>query len=157
MKEMINIDVKLMQFDRKTCKCVEYTPELDEGVFFRYVVNIYLSRFPISVELKDCSMFQDLSIEWFEDKHKTERQPLCEKIKLEITEKVWDFILSNYPVTSKYKEIFDDYMKFIGESVFKAIRLKWDCLDEDTKNDIREKNQIKYQDVEICLNEVVKE
>lgn len=160
MKEITSTEVKLVQFDRKTCKNVDYNKELDEGVFLRESTTVYLENIKFSVELKPehnkIFAMIDLNTDIFEDKEKSDREAYIGMLKKNTIDKTFEHILSVYPLTQDDKDHYEDYLKFVGESIYIKCKNFWDNLDEDTKNDIREKNKVKVQTEEICLNDVLK-
>ena len=160
MKEITSTEVKLIQFDRNTYKCIEYTPELDEGVWLRAVTTVNLNNIKFSVELKQehnkILTIIDINTDLFEDKEKTNRESYIGTFKQQTIDTTFEHILSVYPLTQEDKNHYEDYLKFVGESIYIKCKNFWDNLNEDTKNDIREKNKVKVQTEEICLNDVLK-
>ena len=150
--------ISLKQFDRSTNKVVDYDKDRDEGVWLRYVAAIYLSLLNFSFELKPdktiLTMYQDLKIDILDDINESPDE-IISMFQNEV-ERMWDHILHSYPATSKDKEIFIEYVKDDGKLIYNGVKLFYENLDKETIEDIKDKNQIKIQDEEICLNDIIK-
>ena len=150
--------ISLKQFDRSTNKVVDYDKDRDEGVWLRYTVSIDLSLLNFSFELKPdktiLTMYQDLKISILDDINESP-EDLILMFKNEV-ERMWDTILHAYPATSKDRDIFEQSIKDDGKLIYNAVKLFYENLDKETIEDIKDKNQIKIQDEEICLNDIIK-
>ena len=149
--------ISLKQFDRSTNKVVDYDKDRDEGVWLRYVATIDLSTFNFSFELKPnktiLTLYQDVKIEILDDIK--EPDEIIGMFQNEV-ERMWDTILHAYPATEKDKETFLESVKNDGKIIYNGVKLFYENLDKETIEDIKDKNQIKIQDEEICLNDIVK-
>ena len=150
--------ISLKQFDRNLNKVVDYDKDRDEGVWLRYVASICLSLLNFSFELKPdktiLTMFQDLKIEILDDINESP-EDIIGMFQSEV-ERMWYTILHAYPATEKDKEVFLKYVKNDGKIIYNGVKLFYENLDKETIEDIKDKNQIKIQDEEICLNDIVK-
>ena len=150
--------ISLKQFDRSTNTVVDYNKDRDEGVWLRYIFSLDLSILNLSFELKPnktiLTMFQDLKISILDDINES-RDVIIGMFQNEV-ENMWNYILHAYPATSKDKETFLESVKNGGEIIYNGIKLFYENLDKETIEDIKDKNQIKIQDEEICLNDVLK-
>lgn len=149
--------ISLKQFDRSTNKVVDYDKDRDEGVWLRYVATIDLSTFNFSFELKPnktiLTLYQDVKIEILDDIK--EPDEIIGMFQNEV-ERMWDPILHEYPATEKDKEIFIESVKNDGKIIYNSVMMCSKNLDKETIEDIKDKNQIKIQDEEICLNDIAK-
>ena len=149
--------ILLKQFDRNLNKVVDYDKDRDEGVWLRYVASICLSLLNFSFDLKPgktiLTMYQDLKIDILDDI--VQPEDIIGMFQNEV-ERMWDTILHAYPATSKDKEIFLEYVKNDGKLIYNGVKLFYENLDKETIEDIKDKNQIKIQDEEICLNDIIK-
>ena len=149
--------ISLKQFDRSTNKVVDYDKDRDEGVWLRYVATIDLSTFNFSFELKPnktiLTLYQDVKIEILDDIK--EPDEIIGMFQNEV-ERMWDPILHEYPATEKDKEIFIESVKNDGKIIYNSVMMCSKNLDKETIEDIKDKNQIKIQDEEICLNDIIK-
>ena len=149
--------ISLKQFDRSTNKVVDYDKDRDEGVWLRYVATIDLSTFNFSFELKPnktiLTLYQDVKIEILDDIK--EPDEIIGMFQNEV-ERMWDTILHAYPATEKDKETFLESVKNDGKIIYNGVKLFYENLDKETIEDIKDKNQIKIQDEEICLNDIIK-
>ena len=161
--------ISLKQFDRSTNKVVDYDKDRDEGVWLRYVASIDLSLLNFSFELKPdktiLTMYQDVKIEILEHVENSKFSILDDIVESpdeligmfqNEVERMWDTILHAYPATSKDKETFIESIKDAGSIIYNAVKLFYENLDKETIEGIKDKNQIKIQDEEICLNDIVK-
>ena len=150
--------ISLKQFDRSTNTVVDYDKDRDEGVWLRYVASICLSLLNFSFELKQdktiLTLYQDVKIEIFDDLVES-RDVIIGMFQNEV-ENMWNYILHAYPATQKDKETFLESVKNDGKIIYNGIKLFYENLDKETIDDIKDKNQIKIQDEEICLNDVLK-
>ena len=150
--------ISLKQFDRNLNKVVDYDKDRDEGVWLRYVASIDLSTFNFSFELKPdktiLTMFQDLKIDILDDINESP-EDIIGMFQNEV-ERMWDTILHAYPATEKDKEVFIKSVKNDGKIIYNGVKLFYENLDKETIEDIKDKNQIKIQDEEICLNDIIK-
>ena len=150
--------ILLKQFDRNLNKVVDYDKDRDEGVWLRYVVSICLSLLNFSFELKQdktiLTMYQDLKISILDDINESP-EDIIGMFQNEV-ERMWEHILHAYPATEKDKEIFIESVKDDGKIIYNAVKLFYENLDKETIEDIKDKNQIKIQDEEICLNDIIK-
>ena len=149
--------ISLKQFDRNLNKVVDYDKDRDEGVWLRYVATIDLSTFNFSFELKPnktiLTLYQDVKIEILDDIK--EPDEIIGMFQNEV-ERMWDPILHEYPATEKDKEIFIESVKNDGKIIYNSVMMCSKNLDKETIEDIKDKNQIKIQDEEICLNDIIK-
>ena len=150
--------ISLKQFDRSTNKVVDYDKDRDEGVWLRYIVSIDLSLLNFSFELKTdktiLTMFQDLKIDILDDINESP-EDIIGMFQNEV-ERMWDTILHEYPATEKDKETFLISVENDGKLIYNGVKLFYENLDKETIEDIKDKNQIKIQDEEICLNDIIK-
>ena len=150
--------ISLKQFDRSTNKVVDYDKDRDEGVWLRYVASICLSLLNFSFELKPdktiLTMFQDLKIDILDDINESPDE-LIDMFQNEV-KSMWDHIVHAYPATSKDRDIFESSIENDGKLIYNAVKLFYENLDKETIEDIKDKNQIKIQDEEICLNDIIK-
>ena len=150
--------ISLKQFDRNLNKVVDYDKDRDEGVWLRYVATIDLSTFNFSFELKPdktiLTMYQDLKISILDDINESP-EDIIGMFQNEV-ERMWDTILHEYPASSKDKEIFLESVKNGGKTIYNGVKLFYENLYKETIEDIKDKNQIKIQDEEICLNDIIK-
>ena len=150
--------ISLKQFDRSTNKVVDYDKDRDEGVWLRYVAAIYLSLLNFSFELKPdktiLTMYQDLKIDILDDINESPDEIIS--MFQDSVNNMWAHILHAYPATSKDKEIFIESVKNDGKLIYNGVKLFYENLDKETIEDIKDKNQIKIQDEEICLNDIIK-
>ena len=151
-------NISLKQFDRSTNKVVDYDKDRDEGVWIRYFVSIDLTLLNFSFELKPgktiVSMYQDIDVSILDEKNESPDEII--EILNDYVKRIWDYILHAYPATSKDKEIFLEYIKNDGKLIYNGVKMFYDNLDKETIEDIKDKNQIKIQDEEICLNDIIK-
>ena len=151
-------NISLKQFDRSTNKVVDYDKDRDEGVWIRYFVSIDLTLLNFSFELKPgktiVSMYQDIDVSILDEKNESPDEIIG--IFQDYIARIWDYILHAYPATSKDKEIFLEYIKDDGKLIYNGVKMFYDNLDKETIEDIKDKNQIKIQDEEICLNDIIK-
>ena len=151
-------NISLKQFDRSTNKVVDYDKDRDEGVWIRYFVSIDLTLLNFSFELKPnktiVSMYQDIDVSILDEKNESPDEIIG--IFQDYIARIWDYILHAYPGTSKDKEIFLEYIKNDGKLIYNGVKMFYDNLDKETIEDIIDKNQIKIQDEEICLNDIIK-
>ena len=149
--------ILLKQFDRNLNKVVDYDKDRDEGVWLRYVASICLSLLNFSFDLKPgktiLTMYQDLKIDILDDI--VQPEDIIGMFQNEV-ERMWDTILHAYPATEKDKETFLESVKDDGKLIYNGVKLFYENLDKETIEDIKDKNQIKIQDEEICLNDIVK-
>lgn len=150
-------NISLKQFDRNLNKVVDYDKDRDEGVWLRYIATIDLSTFNFSFELKPdktiLTLYQDVKIEILDDI--VQPDEIIGMFQNEV-ERMWDPILHEYPATEKDKEIFIESVKNDGKIIYNSVMMCSKNLDEETIEDIKDKNQIKIQDEEICLNDIIK-
>ena len=150
-------NISLKQFDRNLNKVVDYDKDRDEGVWLRYVATIDLSTFNFSFELKPdktiLTLYQDVKIEILDDI--VQPDEIIGMFQNEV-ERMWDPILHEYPATEKDKEIFIESVKNDGKIIYNSVMMCSKNLDKETIEDIKDKNQIKIQDEEICLNDIIK-
>ena len=150
--------ILLKQFDRSTNKVVDYDKDRDEGVWLRYVVSIDLSLLNFSFELKPdktiLTMYQDLKIDILDDINESPDEIIS--MFQDSVNNMWDHILHAYPATSKDKDEFLESVKNDGKLIYNGVKLFYENLDKETIEDIKDKNQIKIQDEEICLNDIIK-
>lgn len=151
-------NISLKQFDRSTNKVVDYDKDRDEGVWIRYFVSIDLTLLNFSFELKPnktiVSMYQDIDVSILDEKNESPDEIIG--IFQDYIARIWDYILHAYPATSKDKETFLEYIKNDGKLIYNGVKMFYDNLDKETIEDIKDKNQIKIQDEEICLNDIIK-
>ena len=151
-------NISLKQFDRNLNKVVDYDKERDEGVWIRYFVSIDLTLLNFSFELKPnktiVSMYQDIDVSILDEKNESQDEIIG--IFKDYIARIWDYILHAYPATSKDKEIFIESIKDAGSIIYNGVKMFYDNLDKETIEDIKDKNQIKIQDEEICLNDIIK-
>ena len=151
-------NISLKQFDRNLNKVVDYDKDRDEGVWIRYFVSIDLTLLNFSFELKPnktiVSMYQDIDVSILDEKNESPDEII--DIFQDYIARIWDYILHAYPATSKDKEIFLEYIKNDGKLIYNGVKMFYDNLDKETIEDIKDKNQIKIQDEEICLNDIIK-
>ena len=151
-------NISLKQFDRNLNKVVDYDKDRDEGVWIRYFVSIDLTLLNFSFELKQgktiVSMYQDIDVSILDEKNESPDEIIG--IFQDYIARIWDYILHAYPATSKDKEIFLEYIKDDGKLIYNGVKMFYDNLDKETIEDIKDKNQIKIQDEEICLNDIIK-
>lgn len=151
-------NISLKQFDRNLNKVVDYDKDRDEGVWIRYFVSIDLTLLNFSFELKPnktiVSMYQDIDVSILDEKNESPDEII--EIFQDYIARIWDYILHAYPATSKDKEIFLEYIKNDGKLIYNGVKMFYDNLDKETIEDIKDKNQIKIQDEEICLNDIIK-
>ena len=149
--------ISLKQFDRNLNKVVDYDKDRDEGVWLRYVATIDLSTFNFSFELKPdktiLTLYQDVKIEILDDI--VQPDEIIRMFQNEV-ERMWDPILHEYPATQKDKDIFIESVKNDGKIIYNSVMMCSKNLDKETIEDIKDKNQIKIQDEEICLNDIIK-
>ena len=150
-------NISLKQFDRSTNKVVDYDKDRDEGVWIRYFISIDLTLLNFSFELKQnktiVSMYQDIDVSILDEKNESPDEIIG--IFQDYIVQIWDYILHAYPATSKDKEIFLEYIKNDGKLIYNGVKMFYDNLDKETIEDIKDKNQIKIQDEEICLNDII--
>ena len=150
--------ISLKQFDRSTNKVVDYDKDRDEGVWLRYIVSIDLSLLNFSFELKPdktiLTMYQDLKIDILDDINESPDEIIS--MFQDSVNEMLEHILHAYPATSKDKEIFIESVKNDGKLIDNGVKLFYENLDKETIEDIKDKNQIKIQDEEICLNDIIK-
>ena len=150
-------NISLKQFDRSTNKVVDYDKDRDEGVWIRYFISIDLTLLNFSFELKQnktiVSMYQDIDVSILDEKNESPDEIIG--IFQDYIAQIWDYILHAYPATSKDKEIFLEYIKNDGKLIYNGVKMFYDNLDKETIEDIKDKNQIKIQDEEICLNDII--
>ena len=150
--------ISLKQFDRSTNKVVDYDKDRDEGVWLRYTVSIDLTLLNLSFELKQdktiLTMNQDLKIDILDDINESPDEIIS--MFQDSVNNMWDYILHAYPATSKDKDIFIESVKDDGKLIYNGVKLFYENLDKETIEDIKDKNQIKIQDEEICLNDIIK-
>lgn len=151
-------NISLKQFDRNLNKVVDYDKDRDEGVWIRYFVSIDLTLLNLSFELKPnktiVSMYQDIDVSILDEKNESPDEIIG--IFQDYIARIWDYILHAYPATSKDKDIFLEYIKNDGKLIYNGVKMFYDNLDKETIEDIKDKNQIKIQDEEICLNDIIK-
>ena len=151
-------NISLKQFDRNLNKVVDYDKDRDEGVWIRYFVSIDLTILNFSFELKPnktiVSMYQDIDVSILDEKNESPDEIIG--IFQDYIARIWDYILHAYPATSKDKDIFLEYIKNDGKLIYNGVKMFYDNLDKETIEDIKDKNQIKIQDEEICLNDIIK-
>ena len=151
-------NISLKQFDRNLNKVVDYDKDRDEGVWIRYFVSIDLTLLNFSFELKPnktiVSMYQDIDVSILDEKNESPDEIIG--IFQDYIARIWDYILHAYPATSKDKDIFLEYIKNDGKLIYNGVKMFYDNLDKETIEDIKDKNQIKIQDEEICLNDIIK-
>ena len=151
-------NISLKQFDRNLNKVVDYDKDRDEGVWIRYFVSIDLTLLNFSFELKPnktiVSMYQDIDVSILEEKNESPDEIIG--IFQDYIARIWDYILHASPATSKDKEIFLEYIKNDGKLIYNGVKMFYNNLDKETIEDIKDKNQIKIQDEEICLNDIIK-
>ena len=151
-------NISLKQFDRNLNKVVDYDKDRDEGVWIRYFVSIDLTLLNFSFELKPnktiVSMYQDIDVSILDEKNESPDEIIG--IFQDYIARIWDYILHAYPATSKDKEIFLEYIKNDGKLIYNGVKMFYNNLDKETIEDIKDKNQIKIQDEEICLNDIIK-
>ena len=151
-------NISLKQFDRNLNKVVDYDKDRDEGVWIRYFISIDLTLLNFSFELKPgktiVSMYQDIDVSILDEKNESPDEII--EILNDYVKRIWDYILHAYPATSKDKEIFLEYIKNDGKLIYNGVKMFYDNLDKETIEDIKDKNQIKIQDEEICLNDIIK-
>ena len=99
-------------------------------------------------------MFQDLKISILDDINESPEE-IIGMFQNEV-ERMWDTILHVYPATSKDREIFERSIENDGKLIYNGVKLFYENLDKETIEDIKDKNQIKIQDEEICLNDIIK-
>ena len=150
--------ISLKQFDRSTNKVVDYDKDRDEGVWLRYTVSIDLSLLNFSFELKPnktiLTMYQDLKISILDDINESPEDIIF--MFQDAVKNMWKHILHTYPATSKDREIFESSIENDGKLIYNGVKLFYENLDKETIEDIKDKNQIKIQDEEICLNDIIK-
>lgn len=150
--------ISLKQFDRSTNKVVDYDKDRDEGVWLRYTVSIDLSLFNFSFELKPdktiLTMYQDLKISILDDINESPEDLIF--MFQDAVKNMWKHILHTYPATSKDRDIFESSIENDGKLIYNGVKLFYENLDKETIEDIKDKNQIKIQDEEICLNDIIK-
>ena len=150
--------ISLKQFDRSTNTVVDYDKDRDEGVWLRYIFSLDLTLLNLSFKLKKAkkilTLYQDVKIEIFDDLVES-RDVIIGMFQNEV-ENMWTYILHAYPATQKDKETFIESVKNGGEIIYNCIKLFYENLDKETIEDIKDKNQIKIQDEEICLNDIIK-
>ena len=151
--------ISLKQFDRSTNKVVDYDKDRDEGVWLRYVVSIDLSLLNFSFELKQdktiLTMYQDLKISILDDINESPEDIIF--MFQDAVKNMWKHILHTYPATSKDRDIFERSIENDGKLIYNGVKLFYENLDKETIEDIKDKNQIKIQDEEICLNDIILE
>lgn len=150
--------ISLKQFDRSTNKVVDYDKDRDEGVWLRYTVSIDLSLLNFSFELQPdktiVSMYQDLKIEILDDINESPDEIIG--MFQDAVKNMWKHILHTYPATSKDRDVFEQSIENDGKLIYNGVKLFYENLDKETIEDIKDKNQIKIQDEEICLNDIIK-
>ena len=150
--------ISLKQFDRSTNKVVDYDKDRDEGVWLRYIVSIALSLLNFSFELKQdktiLTMYQDLKIDILDDINESPDE-IISMFQNEV-ERMWEQILHCYRATAKAKDKVLESVKDAGKIIYNGVKLFYENLDKETIEDIKDKNQIKIQDEEICLNDIIK-
>lgn len=150
--------ISLKQFDRSTNKVVDYDKDRDEGVWLRYTVSIDLSLLNFSFELKPdktiLTMYQDLKISILDDINESPDEIIG--MFQDSVKNMWKHILHTYPATSKDRDIFESSIENDGKLIYNGVKLFYENLDKETIEDIKDKNQIKIQDEEICLNDIIK-
>ena len=151
-------NISLKQFDRNLNKVVDYDKDRDEGVWIRYFVSIDLTLLNFSFELKPnktiVSMYQDIDVSILDEKNESPDEII--EIFQDYAKRMWDYILHAYPATSKDQETFIESIKDAGSIIYNGVKMFYDNLDKETIEDIKDKNQIKIQDEEICLNDIIK-
>ena len=152
-------NISLKQFDRDLNKVVDYDKDRDEGVWIRYFVSIDLTLLNVTFELKQdktiVSMYQDLDASILDDKNESPDEII--EILQDYVARIWDYILHAYPATEKDKETFLSSIKGDGELIYNGVKMFYNNLDKETIEDIKDKNKIKIQDEEICLNDIINE
>lgn len=150
--------ISLKQFDRSTNKVVDYDKNRDEGVWLRYIVSIDLSLLNFSFELKQdktiLTMYQDLKISILDDINESPEDLIF--MFQDAVKNMWKHILHTYPASSKDRDIFESSIENNGKLIYNGVKLFYENLDKETIEDIKDKNQIKIQDEEICLNDIIK-
>ena len=150
--------ISLKQFDRSTNKVVDYDKDRDEGVWLRYIVSIDLSLLNFSFELKSdktiLTMYQDLKISILDDINESPEDIIF--MFQDAVKNMWKHILHTYPASSKDRDIFERSIENDGKLIYNGVKLFYENLDKETIEDIKDKNQIKIQDEEICLNDIIK-
>lgn len=150
--------ISLKQFDRSTNKVVDYDKDRDEGVWLRYIVSIDLSLLNFSFELKQdktiLTMYQDLKISILDDINESPEDLIF--MFQDAVKNMWKHILHTYPASSKDRDIFESSIENNGKLIYNGVKLFYENLDKETIEDIKDKNQIKIQDEEICLNDIIK-
>lgn len=150
--------ISLKQFDRNLNKVVDYDKYRDEGVWLRYIVSIDLSLLKFSFELKQgktiLTMYQDVKIEILDDINESPEDLIF--MFQDSVNNMWKYILHSYPATSKDQDEFIESVKDDGKLIYNGVKLFYENLDKETIEDIKDKNQIKIQDEEICLNDIIK-
>lgn len=150
--------ISLKQFDRSTNKVVDYDKDRDEGVWLRYVISIDLSLLNFSFELKQdktiLTMYQDLKISILDDINESPEDLIF--MFQDAVKNMWKHILHTYPASSKDRDIFESSIENNGKLIYNGVKLFYENLDKETIEDIKDKNQIKIQDEEICLNDIIK-
>ena len=150
--------ISLKQFDRSTNKVVDYDKDRDEGVWLRYTVSIDLSLLNFTFELKPdktiLTMYQDLKISILDDINESPEDLIF--MFQDAVKNMWKHILHTYPATSKDIDIFESSIENDGKLIYNGVKLFYENLDKETIEDIKDKNQIKIQDEEICLNDIIK-
>ena len=151
-------NISLKQFDRSTNKVVDYDKDRDEGVWLRYTVSIDLSLLNFSFELKQdktiLTMYQDLKISILDDINESPEDIIG--LFQDSVKNMWEHILHTYPASSKDRDIFEKSIENDGKLIYNGVKLFYENLDKETIEDIKDKNQIKIQDEEICLNDIIK-
>ena len=151
-------NISLKQFDRSTNKVVDYDKDRDEGVWLRYTVSIDLSLLNFSFELKQdktiLTMYQDLKISILDDINESPEDIIG--LFQDSVKNMWEHILHTYPATPKDRDIFEKSIENDGKLIYNGVKLFYENLDKETIEDIKDKNQIKIQDEEICLNDIIK-
>lgn len=159
MKEITTNEVKLMQYDRNSHKNVEYSKDLDEGVWLRNYTKIHIKNIDYLHVVDDDKNHEvivcmvDVNIDSL---IKDKRDDVIKMLQENIISESWKFLLHNYPLTQNEKDNYEEVMHFCGESAYLTLLDYWNSLDIDTKNDILEKNKVKVIEEEINLNEVLK-
>lgn len=151
-------NISLKQFDRSTNKVVDYDKDRDEGVWLRYTVSIDLSLLNFSFELKQdktiLTMYQDLKISILDDINESPEDIIG--LFQDSVKNMWEHILHTYPATSKDRDIFEKSIENDGKLIYNGVKLFYENLDKESIEDIKDKNHIKIQDEEICLNDIIK-
>lgn len=149
--------ISFKQFDRNLNKVVDYDKDRDEGVWLRYVASMDLSLLDFSFELIPdktiLTIYQDINPDILNEINQSSKE-LIDMFHHEI-QGMWDQILHAYPATSEDRDKFLKYIEKDGEIIYNGVKLFYENLDADILADIKDKNQVKIQDEEICLNDIL--